>query len=112
MSEKWYIVLFKFWNDNLLQNVKKISIGLGSFLIVVITTCTLPTELFLASMYGAGITFGTIFIMSVFGKNGNHYEPDVNKVSESEIPDELFGSSETKEVIPEPTVKKEVITIP
>ena len=107
MIEKWYKVLFKFWNDNLLQNVKKISIGFGSFLIVVITTCTLDTTLFLASMYGAGISFGTMFIMSVFGKNNNHYKPDINPITitEKSIPDTLF--SETKVELP-----KEKITIP
>lgn len=86
MIEKWYKVLFSFWNNNLLQNVKKISIGFGSFLIVVITTCTMPTELFFASMYGAGISFGTMVIMSIFGKNSNHYEADINPVHTEKEP--------------------------
>ena len=68
---KWYKILYQFWSSNLERNAKRISIGFGSFLIVIITTCSLPTPIFLASMYGAGISFGSMVIMSIFGKNGN-----------------------------------------
>ena len=68
---KWYQTLYQFWINNLERNVKRLSIGFGALLIVIITTCSLPTPLFLASIYGAGITFGTMVIMSIFGKNGN-----------------------------------------
>jgi len=71
---KWYQKLLKFWEANLERNVKRISIGFGSFLIVILTTCTLPTPIFLASLYGARISFGSMVIMSVFGKNGNRQE--------------------------------------
>ena len=67
----WYKTLYQFWISNLERNVKRISIGFGSFLIVVITTCTLPTPIFLATMYGAGVSFGSMVLMSIFGKNGN-----------------------------------------
>jgi len=104
MTEKWYKVLFKFWNDNLLQNVKKISIGFGSFLIVVITTCTMPLDLFFASIYGAGISFGTMLIMSIFGKNSNHYDKDVDIF---EVPENIKSEKEVS--VPE---SKEKITLP
>ena len=71
---KWYTTLYQFWLHNLERNVKRLSIGFGSLLIVIITTCSLPTPLFLASLYGASISFGTMVIMSVFGKNGNGVE--------------------------------------
>lgn len=73
---KWHKKLLKFWGNNLERNVKRISIGFGSFLIVLITTCTLPTPIFLATMYGAGVSFGSMVIMSIFGKNGNGQEED------------------------------------
>ena len=81
-KQKWYKVLLDFWSDNLSKSVKKISIGFGSFLIVIITTITLPTPLFYASIYGAGISFGTMVIMSIFGKNGNgHVLPELEQES-------------------------------
>lgn len=66
---KWYKILYDFWNANLERNIKRISIGFGSFLIVLLTTCTTP--FFLPALYGAGVSFGSMVIMSIFGKNGN-----------------------------------------
>ena len=85
MKTKWYNDLYQFWLDNLQRNVKKISIGFGSLLIVLISTCSLPTPIFFASLYGAGISFGTMTIMSIFGKNGNG-QP-------KELDDELVNTS-------------------
>jgi len=68
---KWYNILYRFWISNLERNVKRISIGFGSLLIVLITTCTLPAPIFAATMYGAGVSFGSMVLMSIFGKNGN-----------------------------------------
>lgn len=83
---KWYKDLYQFWMNNLERNVKRISIGFGSFLIVVLTTCTTP--FFLPALYGAGISFGSMVIMSIFGKNGNGQtikptEPDKPEVLDS-----------------------------
>ena len=99
-KKSWIQILREFWISNLEQNVKKISIGFGSLPIVIITSCTMPTELFLASIYGAGISFGTMVIMSVFGKNGNHYPSD----PQPELPQ---PKSE-----PEPELPKEKIILP
>jgi len=116
MKLKWYNILYQFWIHNLEKHIKRISIGFGSFLIVLLTTCTLPTPIFLATMYGAGVSFGTMVIMSIFGKNGNG-QPIVEKdklirpykpESKSElevIQKELVGYSKSE-------VPKEKITIP
>lgn len=74
-----------FWKKNLERNVKRISIGFGAFLIVVLSTCTLPLDQFLIALYSGGISFGSMFIMSVFGKNGNGQEEPEEEV------DELYG---------------------
>lgn len=98
---KWYKQLYQFWMANLERNVKRISIGFGSFLIVVITTCTTP--FFLPALYGATISFGSMVIMSIFGKNGNGHtiEPEPEPEPEGELA-----------VLPEPEPIKEKITIP
>jgi len=98
----WYKKLVEFWKSNLEQNVKKLSIGFGSFLIVILVSCTLPLELFIASIYGAGVSFGSMLIMSIFGKNGNHYLSD----KESELPESEFKPES------EPEQPKETNTLP
>lgn len=107
---KWYKILYQFWTHNLERNAKRVSIGFGSFLIVLLTTCTLPTPIFLASLYGAGISFGTMVIMSIFGKNGNG-QPIVEK----EKPKEAVQDSYDKLIRaykPEPEPVREKTTIP
>lgn len=79
----WYKELLKFWKHNLERNIKRISIGFGSLLIVLITTCTLPTPIFMATMYGAGVSFGSMFIMSIFGKNGNGQKEEEEKTTDN-----------------------------
>ena len=99
MTNKWYNDLYTFWLDNLQRNVKKISIGFGSFLIVLISTCSLPTPIFFASLYGAGISFGTMAIMSIFGKNGNGQTKELELPNLDPITPELPRETETKEKI-------------
>jgi len=94
---KWYTTLYQFWLHNLERNVKRLSIGFGSLLIVIITTCSLPTPLFLAAFYGAAISFGTMVIMSVFGKNGNGVESE----PEPETTESESIEAEAKEAITE-----------
>ena len=103
---KWYKILYQFWSSNLERNAKRISIGFGSFLIVVITTCSLPTHIFLASLYGAGISFGSMVIMSIFGKNGNGV-PIVEKEPENELPIESIKEAMKK--VPNPYVDTPII---
>lgn len=84
---KWYIILYRFWMTNLEKHIKRISIGFGSFLIVLITTCTLPTPIFMATMYGAGVSFGSMVIMSIFGKNGNGQSITKSKEADTSVED-------------------------
>lgn len=111
---KWYKILYQFWMTNLERNAKRISVGFGSFLIVIITTCSLPTHIFLASLYGAGIAFGSMVIMSIFGKNGNGngYPTRIYIESERTEPTELIGKSNDSVKKPEPEPIKEKITLP
>ena len=105
-KQKWYKILLQFWSENLANNVKKISIGFGSFIIVVITTCTLPIPLFLASIYGAGISFGSMTIMSIFGKNGNGHTESIDAIEKDDIEHTVI-KNDAIEVIP-----KEKIILP
>lgn len=109
---KWYNILYRFWMSNLENHVKRISIGFGSFLVVLLTTCTLPTPIFLASLYGASISFGTMVIMSIFGKNGNGQPIVVNDKPKETIQDsyDKLIREYKPELEPEPV--KEKITIP
>lgn len=98
MTNKWYTTLYQFWLHNLERNVKRLSIGFGSLLIVIITTVSLPTPLFLAAFYGASISFGTMVIMSIFGKNGNGVEPEPEPegIAESSIPEPETTTTQTE----------------
>jgi len=105
----WYKSLYEFWLSNLEQNIKKISIGFGSLLIVILTSFTLPLELFLSSLYGAGISFGSMAIMSVFGKNGN----SEFIISPSEKVPKSIPEPVKPKLIPEnPVIPKEPIRLP
>ena len=104
---KWYKILYQFWTHNLERNAKRVSIGFGSFLIVILTTCTLPTPIFMASLYGAGISFGTMVIMSIFGKNGNG-----QPIVENEKLIRPYKPEAKPEKPKEPEPVKEKITIP
>ena len=73
----WYKTLIQFWASNLERNVKRISIALGSLIIFFIVL--LPIPVFID---GAVITFSSIIVMSIFGKNGNG-NSEVCKTEES-----------------------------
>ena len=72
----WGKKLIGFWKNNLERNFKRISIALGAFIIVVMSTCMLPMEQFLVALYSGGLTCGSIVVMSIFGKNGNGHEEE------------------------------------
>ncbi|MHA1292225.1 MAG: hypothetical protein ACTSQJ_06105 [Promethearchaeota archaeon] len=102
MANKWYKIMYQFWMNNLEKNAKRISIGFGSFLMVILTTFTTP--FFFSALYGAGISFGSMVIMSIFGKNGNGQ-------SIVENDKEMIRKIET-DLISEADSKKKKITIP
>ena len=62
----WYRRLWNFWRDNLEQNILRISIGIGAFLMYGLTLIPLDPV-----WKGSIIILASLVIMSIFGKNGN-----------------------------------------
>jgi len=62
----WAKSLLDFWKTNLENNIIRISIAIGAFLVGVLAYLPLPPE-----WKGPVIILGSLIIMSIFGKNGN-----------------------------------------
>jgi len=70
----WY----KFIKQNALRHMKRISISIGGFLVLLVTSVPLALnnmDYFIIIVYAGIIETSTIILMSVFGKNGNGEPP-------------------------------------
>lgn len=67
-----------FWNDwynfiktNAEKNMKRFSITIGSFLVLIISSIGLGLDAFIIVLYAGIVESSAIIIMTLFGKNGN-----------------------------------------
>lgn len=63
----WY----EFIKTNAKRHMKRISIAVGSFLVLLVVSVPLGDPGFYIAMYAGFVETGSIIIMSLFGKNGN-----------------------------------------
>ncbi|GAG87537.1 unnamed protein product [marine sediment metagenome] len=75
----WY----QFIKENAISNMKRFSIVIGSFLVLIITSIPLGLNTFLIIVYAGIIEASSIIIMTLFGKNGNGNNH--NKLIESNV---------------------------
>lgn len=94
----------KFLKENAKKNMKRFSIAIGSFLVLVISSLGFQIDTYVAMVYAGFVETATIIIMSLFGKNGNgathnqlnSTEPEPESSSETET----LINSDLETVIP------------
>lgn len=67
-----------FWRDwygfikaNAKEHMKRISICIGSFLVLILTAIPMGIDIFVVVVYAGFVETGSIILMTLFGKNGN-----------------------------------------
>lgn len=82
-----------FWNDwyqfikeNARKNMKRFSISIGAFVLLIISSIGFGFETWIVVVYAGFIETSGIIIMSLFGKNGNGSEYNsLNAETEKEV---------------------------
>lgn len=75
---------FSFLKHNAKENMKKISIGIGSFLVLLISSIGFGWDIWIICVYAGIIETGSMILMSIFGKNGNGVVPIEPETTETE----------------------------
>lgn len=63
----WY----NFLRENAIRHMKRISIAVGSYIILLIVFFPLGKDIFLISATAGFVEASVMIVMSIFGKNGN-----------------------------------------
>ncbi len=76
----------KFVKENAVNSMKRISIVIGSFLFLLVTSIPLGLDSFLIVVYAGFVETSGIILMTLFGKNGNGHSNSTNGVGSNDPP--------------------------
>ena len=66
----------EFLSENAKRHMKRMSIAIGAFLVLIITSIPLGLDAFIVVVYAGIVETSSIILMSLFGKNGNNNDKE------------------------------------